>query len=99
MHPLYLLRVFNAMKEHLDSYTFGATIKTIGMGDVKSLSTPVPPIKEQVAIASYLETTLADLDELMNEAGLAIELLRERRTALISAAVTGQIDVRSITNI
>lgn len=97
MHPLYLLRVFNAMKEHLDSYTFGATIKTIGMGDVKSLSTPVPPIKEQAAIASYLETTLADLDELMKEAGLAIELLRERRTALISAAVTGQIDVRGWT--
>jgi type I restriction enzyme, S subunit len=96
MNPLYLLRVFNAMKKHLDSYTFGATIKTIGMGDVKSLSTPVPPIKEQAAIAAYLEAKLTDLDELMNEAGLAVELLRERRTALISAAVTGQIDVRGL---
>ena len=96
MNPLYLLRVFNAMKEHLDTYTFGATIKTIGMGDVKSLVTPVPPLPEQAAIASYLETTLSDLDELMNEAGLAVDFLQERRTALISAAVTGQIDVRDL---
>lgn len=94
MSSLYLLRVFNAMKEHLDSYTFGATIKTIGMGDVKSLVTPVPPLEEQRAIASYLEKELAVHDGLINEVVLSIELLRERRTALISAAVTGQIDVR-----
>ena len=96
MDPAYLLRVFNAMKDHLDSYTFGATIKTIGMGDVKSLVTPVPPHDEQAAIAAFLGKALQVLDQLVDEAVLSIELLRERRSALISAAVTGQIDVRGL---
>jgi len=96
MDPLYLLRAFNAMKDHLDSYTFGATIKTIGMGDVKSLTTPVPPHEEQLAIAAFLGKQLQVLDQLVDEAVLSIELLRERRSALISAAVTGQIDVRHL---
>jgi len=98
MDPLYLLRVFNAMKDHLDSYTFGATIKTIGMGDVKSLMSPVPTLHEQVAIAAFLGKELQALDQLVDEAVLSIELLRERRSALISAAVTGQIDVRGLAN-
>jgi len=96
MVPKYLLRVFNAMKSHLDSYTFGATIKTIGMGDVKTLTTPVPPIHEQVEIVQVLDTKLCQIDELSYEAIRAIDLLKERRTALISAAVTGKIDVRGI---
>jgi type I restriction enzyme S subunit len=93
---LYLLRVFNAMKEHLDSFTFGATIKTIGMGDVKQLVTPVPPVSEQRAISAYISKTCGALDKLIEEAKSAIALLQERRTALISAAVTGQIDVRHL---
>ena len=93
MEPLFLLRVFNAMKDHLDSYTFGATIKTIGMSDVKSLVTPVPPLVEQVAIGAYLVDKLAALAQLIKEAARSVELLQERRTALISDTVTGQIDV------
>ena len=96
VEPLFLLRVFNAMKDHLDSYTFGATIKTIGMSDVKSLVTPVPPLVEQVAIGAYLGDKLAALTQLIQEAARSVELLQERRTALISSAVTGQIDVRGI---
>lgn len=95
MDPMYLLRVFNAMKDHLDSYTFGATIKTIGMSDVKSLVTPVPSMAEQLAIAEFLNLRLDESDRLIAEVKLALELLVERRSALISAAVTGQIDVRS----
>ena len=96
MDPLYLLRVFNAMKDHLDSYTFGATIKTIGMGDVKSLMTPVPPSGEQLSIAAFITKELTVLDKLVDEVAKSIDLLRERRSALISAAVTGQIDVRGL---
>jgi type I restriction enzyme, S subunit len=93
---LYLLRVFNVMKPFLDSYTFGATIKTIGMADVKKLVTPVPPIEEQYEITSFIRAETARLDELTAAATHAIDLLQERRTALISAAVTGKIDVRGI---
>jgi type I restriction enzyme S subunit len=94
IQAIYLLRVFNMMKPFLDSYTFGATIKTIGMGDVKKLVTPVPPLSEQLAIVKFIDRETTRLDALTVEATHGIALLKERRSALISAAVTGKIDVR-----
>lgn len=55
---------------------------------------PFPPLVEQEAIAEFLDTELSKFDTLTAEAQRSIDLLQERRTALISAAVTGQIDVR-----
>jgi|LauGreDrversion4_2_1035121.scaffolds.fasta_scaffold07269_3 type I restriction enzyme S subunit len=55
---------------------------------------PFPPHDEQVSIAQFLDAELAKFGTLTAEAQRAIDLLQERRTALISAAVTGQIDVR-----
>ena len=57
---------------------------------------PKPPISEQKAIVAFLDTETAKFDTLTAEAQRAIDLLQERRTALISAAVTGQIDVRPL---
>jgi len=54
----------------------------------------VPPIEEQFEIAVFIDNELVKLDALTAEAKNGIELLKERRTALISAAVTGKIDVR-----
>jgi type I restriction enzyme S subunit len=94
--PIFLLRVFNAMREHLDTLTFGATLKTIGMADVKQLVMPSPPLYEQEKIAAFLDAEIMKLDNLLSEASVAVDLLQERRTALISAAVTGKIDVRHL---
>lgn len=58
------------------------------------ISIVVPPEVEQRAISSHLRAATEDFDRLVTEATAAIALLQERRTALISAAVTGQIDVR-----
>jgi type I restriction enzyme S subunit len=58
------------------------------------LSVAVPPLSEQEEIADYLDDETSRLSSLEAEAERAIELLQERRTALISAAVTGKIDVR-----
>jgi len=55
---------------------------------------PTPPMKEQTSIVNYLDKETEKINELVIEAERAIELLQERRAALISAAVTGQIDVR-----
>jgi type I restriction enzyme S subunit len=55
---------------------------------------PRPPLAEQVAIAAFLDRETVALKLLTAEAQRAIDLLQERRTALISAAVTGRIDVR-----
>lgn len=91
---MYLLRVFNVMKAFLDAVTFGAIIKTIGMPEVGKLVTPVPPLSEQRDIVAFVERELKVFDTLTAEAERAVTLLRERRAALISAAVTGKIDVR-----
>ncbi len=56
----------------------------------------LPPRDEQDAIVDYLDRAGAKLDALIAEAERAIDLLQERRTALISAAVTGKIDVRGL---
>lgn len=56
----------------------------------------VPPLSEQTGIAAFLDQEIAKIEALINEGALSSELLKERRTALISAAVTGQIDARGI---
>ena len=84
------------MTQELERLTTGATLKTIGMPDVRTLQTPVPPIDEQLAIVAHIQRSCADSDMFISEAEKAIALLQERRSALISAAVTGQIDVRGL---
>ena len=93
--PEFLLFVFYAMEEELDKATFGATIKTIGMDDVRSLVAAFPSVPEQEGIVEHVFRELSHLDRHAESAQLAISLLKERRTALISAAVTGKIDVRN----
>lgn len=56
----------------------------------------VPPIDEQHQIVRYLSSSVSALDQLVDAAGSAICLLQERRAAIISAAVTGKIDVRDL---
>jgi type I restriction enzyme S subunit len=63
-------------------------------GEMAEIYLSLPPLSEQQAIVEYLEAETSKFDTLTTEAQRAIELLQERRTALISAAVTGQIDVR-----
>lgn len=56
----------------------------------------VPPLDEQRRIAAYLDERTAKIDTLIAETERFIELARERRSALITSAVTGQIDVREV---
>jgi type I restriction enzyme, S subunit len=92
---LFLLRVFNAMRPFLESFTFGATIKTIGMSDVKKLVTPVPPLEEQAAITEFIARETSRLDAVKSCVEAAIDRLIEYRSTLITSAVTGRIDVRA----
>jgi type I restriction enzyme S subunit len=94
--PEYLLLRLKSMTQELERLTFGATLKTIGMPDVKTLVTPVPPISEQEEIVEHLKGETARLEGMSASAKQAVALLQERRSALISAAVTGQIDVRGL---
>lgn len=94
--PEYLLLRLRSMTQELDRLATGATLKTIGMPDVRTIVTPIPPVAEQIAILEWVSTEVNMLDLLMGEVQRAVDLLRERRSALISAAVTGQIDVRGL---
>jgi type I restriction enzyme S subunit len=82
------------MTQEMERLTMGATVRTIGMPDVRSLVTPIPPIPEQEQIIQYVYEHRSELDLLINKIRGAIDRLLELRTAIISAAVTGKIDVR-----
>ena len=71
-------------------------VPSINEGQLSELRLALPPLPEQRAIAAFLDSETAKIDGLIAEAESAITLLQERRSALISAAVTGQIDVRNV---
>ncbi|CUU13831.1 Type I restrictionmodification system specificity subunit S EC 31213 CDS [Bradyrhizobium sp.] len=71
----------------------------LSMEDLGNILIPMPPPAERLQILTYLNAKLEGLADLVAEANKAIELLEERRAALISAAVTGKIDVRGLIKI
>ncbi len=80
---------------HFAPETTGVSVPHISPEQIYNYVIPIPPIQEQERIASYVRAEVSKFDGLARECRRAIDLLLERRTALISAAVTGQIDVRS----
>jgi len=95
----YLLFNLKAMGQNLERLSFGSTIVTIGMSDVKSLACAIPPISEQRAIIRFLEHEIATLARMIDKIEKAIECLLEYRAALITAAVAGKIDVRKASTV
>jgi type I restriction enzyme S subunit len=93
----WLAWVFNSVygRDTLLSIQTGALHPHLNCGDVKDVFVPMPPLDEQKEIITSIKLQAAALDEMSTEATQAITLLRERRAALISAAVTGKIDVRA----
>lgn len=69
----------------------------LAQSNLLAFSIPIPPRVEQEQIAAFVESEANRLDALRSESERAIALLKERRSALITAAVTGQIDVRNPT--
>lgn len=80
----------------LEATGASASMVNIGQSTIMELAFAVPPLAEQVEVVESLRGELATLDALGAEAGRAISVLQERRAALISAAVTGKIDVRGL---
>jgi type I restriction enzyme, S subunit len=93
--PHYLAFALNSVGcyEQSQLLTRGATNNDLGLTRLVKIWLALPPLDEQEAIIQYLQVQTSQLDTLTAEAHRAIDLLQERRTALISAAVTGQIDV------
>lgn len=72
----------------------GSTVSHMNMADIINIPLFETSLAEQKEIVKYLDRVLSQYDELQKNAELTVELIQERRTALISAAVTGKIDVR-----
>lgn len=82
-------------RQQVELASYGAAQKQFNVSDAIEFIFPVPPEREQNEIANFVEETRNKFDSLSQKAEAQIALLKERRTALISAAVTGKIDVRN----
>jgi type I restriction enzyme S subunit len=100
INPGYLMWALNADATYRqgEQDTIGATSPHVNISTIRSFVLALPPPEEQDAIEVFLREHLGRFDKVMDDASLAVSLLQERRTALISAAVTGKIDVRGLTD-
>jgi type I restriction enzyme S subunit len=90
-----LLHDADYVSVQINSNTRGAILSGLNTSSIGDLVLAVPPLCEQADLASFLDQETARIDALIADANHAITLLQERRTSLITAAVTGQIDVRA----
>ena len=97
-HFLSLLIRSLCGRHQIESQCVGtsSSMQKINQGTIKSLLFALPPMEEQQLIASVVHRQITCNAQLSMDASNAIALLQERRSALISAAVTGQIDVRGL---
>lgn len=90
----YILVSSEGVVSELTLESKGSTMANLNTETLGRVRIPVPPIHEQEKILSYVGLISKKYDLLVKNADMAINLMQERRTALISAAVTGKIDVR-----
>jgi type I restriction enzyme S subunit len=93
---LELLIQTNYFYEQIMLFVTGTAQYNVSSGQVQSCIVALPPINQQRQLTAFAKEQLAKFDTLITKATQAITLLRERRAALISAAVTGKIDVRAL---
>ncbi|MFO0714988.1 MAG: restriction endonuclease subunit S, partial [Sandaracinus sp.] len=89
----FLLYGLRAMVSEFERVRYGSTHQTIYMPDIRRLTIPLPSREVQAAIVSALRAGLGRVDAAADRMRQSVERLREYRQALITAAVTGQIDV------
>jgi type I restriction enzyme S subunit len=90
-----LSRVGRAQIE-MDARGSSGSMVKLGQDHVRSWRIPCPPVSEQRAIADYLDHETVRIDQMVAKIEVVIERLREYRTGLITAAVTGKVDVRKM---
>lgn len=86
----YLLYVFRSMGQVFDQMKTGSTHKTIYMHVLRTFKMPIPPIEEQIEISSYIDSSAAKVDAILDIKRRQIEVLKRRRESLIYEYVTGK---------
>lgn len=92
--PEYLQAIVELSKSYFELIGTAATLIYVNREGFENLPVIVPTTQEQEAISEFINLKSKQFDLLVSKAEQAIEIMQERRTALISAAVTGKIDVR-----
>jgi type I restriction enzyme S subunit len=92
---MYYFMQTEFFQSHIKIYGTGVTFLGISQQAIGNYRLAFPPLSEQQVITEFLERETDKLDKLARKQLSMMFLLQERRTALISAAVTGKIDVRS----
>jgi type I restriction enzyme S subunit len=82
------------VRDHLQLESVGSTMDNLNTGILSRIPCAVPPVPEQLSISSRIECETTRINRITSTVVQSIDLLREYRTSLISAAVTGKIDVR-----
>ena len=97
MNGRFLFRAFSAcgINDQFRVEATGITRYGLSKYGLNNALFPVPPLPEQHAIAAFLDREMTRIDALVGKVEKSIELLREFRSALISGAITGSIDVRA----
>ena len=90
----YLCFCSNLFTKELRKYATGVKVYRFNINDLKTIYTPTPTIQEQQQIVSYIEAELTRVDRTISTIEKEIALVEEYKTALITEAVTGKIDVR-----
>lgn len=94
--PMFLLSTL--FEEQITLLSAGSTIQHFGPSHLSRMKAPLPPENEQFEIARRLSAALVQTEETTATVNTSIDRLREYRAALITAAVTGQIDVATYGN-
>jgi len=87
---------FMAAYEHVRDGGNETSQMNLSTGAIQKFKIAVPPEPEQLAIVEFLDRSIREIELLIEHADQSLTLLSERRSALISAAVTGKIDVRGL---
>ncbi|GEK11554.1 restriction endonuclease subunit S [Pseudoalteromonas peptidolytica] len=87
--------ISDCLDHYINSVSHGSTVSHLRVEQVENIPVPVPPEEELIAIHEHIGKLKTRYNAIENNAFKAIKLMQERRTALISAAVTGKIDVRN----
>ncbi len=90
---LFYVLVSKCLIDAVNAQSFGATIPRADWGIVGHQPLPLPPLATQRRIAAFLDRETARIDTLRERTLASVDRLGEYRSALITAAVTGQIDV------
>lgn len=93
----YLVYLFSSEPyfKHTSDLARGATMQRVSRSLLGNIRVVLPPFEEQLAIVKYLDRKTTHIDAIIAETNKSIELLKEKRSSLVTAAVTGKIDIKN----